>query len=73
MGPRGGGSEPGQMVSDWLNTYSKNKKFHGLMDNVCAGMFACYHYLTKGSMFKKLGRGLEANGHGTARRQWSNY
>lgn len=55
----------GQMVCDWLNKFSKNAGFHAFMNKVCGSMFAgstkdvpadaFYHYLTKGSMFKKLG------------------
>ncbi len=54
-----------EMVSDWLNKFTKNKKIHQLIDNVNCSFFAAtnqelpadvfLHYISVGSSFKKIG------------------
>lgn len=56
---------PGQMVGDWLNTFTKNRSIHQLIDNINCSFFAAtnselpadvfLHYIAKGSSFKKIG------------------
>lgn len=56
---------PGQSTADWLNTITRNRTVHGLVDNVCGAFFAAtgadlpadvfLSYLSEGSAFKNLG------------------
>lgn len=55
----------GEMVTDWLNRFTKNAKIHQLIDNVNCSFFAAtnqelpadvfLHYIAVGSSFKKIG------------------
>ncbi len=56
---------PGEMVTHWLNRFTKNKNIHQLIDNVNCSFFAAtnhelpadvfLHYISVGSSFKKIG------------------
>ncbi|MGU7774772.1 phytoene desaturase family protein [Burkholderia sp. MR1-5-21] len=55
----------GQLLSEWLNRFTRNAAVHGLIDNAVGAMFAAnskifyadvfLHYFTKDTAFKKFG------------------
>lgn len=57
--------KPGQSTTEWLNHYTRNKRVHNLVDNVCCAFFAgsgedvpaevLMYCLTEGTSFKSIG------------------